>query len=283
MSGEKELNEILTKLYDVYLRSAARYETDVVRSIASTRSSVVDLLTEYARKDGTVNKTRMLALIRDLEAIEKQIRDVAETSLFRALEGSVDAAYADGFAAFQQALGKSMEFIETARIGQTAIFAPIAGQAATPKNLATYLANEVWPQDGLRLSDRVWNLAGEQREAISGVLRRGILRGDNTSTLVREIKGAYDIEAWKARRLALTEANVAYRTTMGYVAEQSELVKALKLHPGLKRSEKCVAVSRRDPHGLGTGVFLPSDTYIYSIHPNCSAYTNFILIDEEER
>ena len=277
--NERKLNEALQRAHEDYERLSERLAQRSEREIAATRLLIVDLLYEFAKKDNTISKSRLNSLLREVERVEQELREVTQESVIAAMEESAEVAYEDAFAAFQRAVGVSAEFVLTARVAESAILPTLTGRKPTPRNLATYLAERTGP-DGLQLSDRVWQFAGDQREEINRVLRAGIIRGDTTAKMVREVRAVYRTEAWKARRLVLTEANVAYRTAIGYTAERSKFVRALRLIPGIHRSESCVETAKENRHGLGRGIFLPSDTDIFNIHPNCTSYTQYILNEE---
>lgn len=276
---ERMLNKLIKLLHDDYLEASAGMAEQVARDVGKTRLEIVELLEEYAKEDDTISRTRVNTLLRDLEAVEREIRTATETSLTRAMKDSAEIGFADALTAFQKALGLSADFVLTAKVAQSVALPTLTDRTPSPRNIAEYLAQRTGP-DGLTLSDRVWQFAGDQRAEIGNVLRRGIIRGDTTAKMVREIKSVYETEAWKARRLAITESNTAYRTAIGYTAEKSKFVRALRLMPGVKHSEKCVAKAAEDRHGMGAGIFLPSDTDIYAIHPNCTAYTQYILTEE---
>lgn len=276
---ERKLNELLADLHNDYLNTSTSMSNKVAREVAKTRLQVVEVLEEYANKDDKISRARMNTLLREMEAIERDIRSVTESAVLDAMVDSEGIGFDDAFKAFQKSLGLSADFVLTAKVAQSVVLRGMEGKAPTPRNLAEYLAQRTG-SDGLTLSNRIWQFAGDQRAEIGNVLRRGIIRGDTTAKMVRDIKGVYDTESWKARRLALTESNTAYRTAIGYTAEQSKFVSALRLVPGIHHSEKCVSVAGQDRHGLGTGIFLPTDTDIYNIHPNCTAYTQFILTEE---
>ncbi|MGF7045689.1 hypothetical protein J2T13_000149 [Paenibacillus sp. DS2015] len=279
MNNERKLNEALAKLHADYLDLTVKQQAYVVGEVGKTRVQVIDLLEEYATKNDIVSKARLNPLLRDLEYVEKSIRTTAESALITVMDEAAESGLSGTTDAIQSTLSQSVEFILTAKIAESVVLRGLTGKQPTTRNLATYLAEKTGP-DGLKLSDRVWQFAGDQRAEMSNVLRRGIIRGDTTASMVRDIKNVYSTEDWKARRLALTESNTAYRTAIGYVAEQSKFVKALRLVPGAHHSPKCVAKAAEDRHGLGAGIFLPSDTDIYSIHPNCTAYTQYILSEE---
>jgi len=276
VNNERRLNEALADLHADYLDLTVKQQAYVVGEVGKTRLQVIDLLEEYANKNDIVSKARLNTLLRDLEHVERSIRIVAESALITVMGEATESAFSGTTEAIQSTLSKSVEFILTAKIAESIVLRGTNGDKPTPKNIATYLAEKTGP-DGLKLSDRVWQFAGDQRAEMGNVLRRGIIRGDTTASMVRDIKNVYNTEGWKARRLALTESNTAYRTAIGYVAEQSKFVEALRLIPGAHHSPKCVTKAGEDRHGLGTGIFLPSDGDIYSIHPNCTAYTQFIL------
>lgn len=278
------VNDQLARLHESYLRLVERQQSEFVRNIAATRQYISDLLAEYAKQDATISRSRINTLLRDLDGLEAEIRAAADSGLVTIMTDAAEHGYTDmvsAVAAANKAYAAAAEYVTTARVTESAILSDLAGRKPSPRNIATYLAERTGP-DGLTLSDRVWQFAGDQRADVSNVIRRGVIRGDTTAKMTREVQAVYQTEEWKARRLALTESNTAYRTAIGYVAEQSDFVSALRLIPGIHRSEKCVAVSQRNPHGLGVGVFLPTDSYIYNIHPNCTAYTQFIIKDEED-
>lgn len=268
-------------LHNAFKRKSKTQQNFVAKEIAKTRLSVVDLIANYAKNDEKISRSRLNSLLRDLDGVEKEIRTAANTSLLAVMSESVDEAFTGSIAAIKSVLGLPSAFITTSKVVASRVLSTLTGRQPTSKNIANYIAERTGP-DGLVLSDRVWVMAGDYRASIGKVLQRGILRGDSIARMTRDVTEVYGIEDWKARRLVITETNTAFRTAIGYEAERLDFVKALRLNPGIHHSKACVALSQEDRHGLGAGVFLPSDTDIYNPHPNCTSTLTFVLVDEEE-
>lgn len=268
-------------LHQRFTKNNKRRQDFVSAEISKTRLSVVDIITSYAKNDEKISRSRLNSLLRDLDSVEKDIREATNSSLLKVMGESVDEAFKGTFSIAKTVKAIANIAAATKDIAKTAVLSAIRGKSPTSKNIAEYLAKRTGP-DGLILSDRVWNLAGDHRDAIGKVLRRGILRGDSIARMTRDITEVYEIEDWKARRLVVTETNTAFRTAIGYAAEQLDNVKGLRLHPGYKHSKACVALANEDRHGLGVGIFLPSDTDIYNPHPHCTSYLTFVLVDDDK-
>jgi hypothetical protein len=139
--------------------------------------------------------------------------------------------------------------------------------------------------DGLVLSDRVWGTSGEIRDSISSVIRTGIIRGDNVGSMVRDVRKAYDAETWKIKRLVVTEGNTAYRVATANSVKQSDVADYVRINEGHKyhkyhKKHRCYKLAQIDKHGEGKNIYLPSDSEIYMIHPQCTAYLTAIIKDE---
>jgi len=248
------------KLSAAFKRETPAQQAQVSAAIRQTRLQVVDIVASYAKDDGSISRSRLPSLLRELESVEKEIRAVGNRSIFGVMRDSAAQAFS----------------------GVRPLFGGNSQTTAAGRSVADYLVKRTGP-DGLRLSDRVWDIAADHRDAIGKVLRRGILRGDSIARMTRDVTEVYRVEDWKARRLVVTETNTAFRTAIGQEAERLDFVKGLRLHPGAKHSRKCVDLAGQNRHGLGTGIFLPSDTDIYNPHPQCTSYLTFVLKDEEVR
>jgi len=275
------LTDKFRSLHDAFKRRSRTQQDFVAGEIAKTRLSVVDLIAGYAKNDEKISRSRLNSLLRDLDGVEKEIRTVTNTSVLAVMGESVNEAFTGSISAIKTVLGLPASFVTTGKVVASRVLSTLTGRKPTATNIAQYLAQRTGP-DGLVLSDRVWVMAGDYRRSIGKVLQRGILRGDSIARMTRDITEVYEIEDWKARRLVITETNTAFRTAIGYEAERLDFVKGLRLNPGVHHSKACVALSQEDRHGLGAGVFLPSDTDIYNPHPNCTSYLTFILKDDEE-
>lgn len=66
-------------------------------------------------------------------------------------------------------------------------------------------------EDGLVLSDRVWNLSGDMRDRLSSVIRPSVLKGESITMISQKIKEVHDNEKWKVERVAISESTNTYR------------------------------------------------------------------------
>ncbi|MCQ4363056.1 hypothetical protein KQR54_18325 [Mycobacterium gordonae] len=280
--SERKLNGLFAKMSGAFKRTVTHQQTVVSAEIGKTRLQVVDIVASYAKNDDTISRSRLNALLRDLEGVEKDIRSATNRSLLTVMKDSADQAFSGVSGALKAVFGASVAAFSSAKVTASSFLSPLTGKSPTGKNIAAYLAERTGT-DGLRLSDRVWNISADHRDAIGRILRRGILRGDSIARMTRDITEVYGVEDWKARRLVVTESNAAFRTAIGYEAERLDFVRGLRLQPGTKHSRACVTLAAEDRHGMGAGIFLPSDTDIYNPHPNCTSVLTFVLIDEEVR
>jgi hypothetical protein len=261
---QAKLNELLERSSRQYLRLNKRQQAFAMREIDRTRLELIDLLTEYAKKDNMISKARLNTLLRDLETLERSVRKHGMDAMASVIKESSDFGTQAGELALVGAVG------EAAALGVA--FNRVNGE------VFRYVVNR-FGGDGLVLSDRVWNLAGDQRDALNRVIRSGIIRGESVNTLIAQVRKVYDNETWKIRRLVVTEGNMAYRVGTGYRAQRSDYVTGLRIHKGRadRPNHRCTILSKENRYGLGDGVFLPSDTEIYNPHANCTGYLTYVL------
>jgi hypothetical protein len=270
MSTQSELDKQLAKIATDYRKLNAKQQEYAIKEIGRVRLEIVDLLAEYADSDGIIAKRRLNSLLRDLEAIEKSVR---QTGLL-AFESIVSETSATTTAAVSGALAETVD---------TAAVAGVAFDRIDERVLR-YVVNR-FGEDGLTLSDRVWNLAGDQRDALNKTLRSGIIRGDSVNTMTAAVRKVYDNETWKIRRLVVTEGAIAQRVSEAYFAQESDVVRALKIHRGRanRPEHRCTQLELADKYGMGAGIYLPTDSEIFSPHVNCTSWYSYVLVDEEVR
>lgn len=263
-----KIAELLAEAHVAFLRWLTKQGTKVIAVFDRSRLRIIELLTKYADNDGIVKRGRLLSLIREVEVLAKSTRVTGLTAIVDVTGKAVQSALDIAEGVFKKAASFTRK---------SAVLSGIKG-GTSPVNIADYLAKRTGP-DGLTLTNRVWTFASEQEDAIKRLLRGGITRGDTITKMIRDIKAVYDGDEWKIRRLVVTESNSAYRRALGYAAEQSSQVAALRLHRGIadRPEHRCSQLEKIDKHGLGAGIFLPSDNEIYSPHPNCTSFLTFVL------
>jgi hypothetical protein len=265
----RRLAQLLEQSARQYDKLNIAQQAFAVREIGRTRLELTDLLTDYAKKDNTISRARLNSLLRDLDGIEASIRKNGMDAMSTVIRDSAAFGTQAGERALMGALGNSAALgVQFNRMNAESV---------------RYVATR-FSADGLVLSDRVWQIAGDQRDALNTVIRSGIIRGESVNTLTAQVRAVYDNETWKIRRLVRTEGNVAYRTGTAYRAQRSDNVKGLRIHKGLadRPEHECTILAEADDYGLGVGVYPADNTDILSPHPNCTSYTTYELTERTE-
>lgn len=262
MSKQTELERQLKKVSMEYRKFNAEQQEFAIKEIGRIRLEIVDLLSEYGDSDGIIKKQRLNKLLRELESIEKLVRDTGMDALSNVIS-ETSSFTSDG-------IKKSLADVVGA--------AAISGVAFDKinKNVLRYMINRLGDDD-LVLSDRVWNFAGDQRAELSKVIRSGIIRGDSVNTISANVRKVYDNDAWKIRRLVVTEGNTAHRVATAYSAQQSKVVTAVRVHRGKANNpnHRCTQLELEDRYGMGVGLYKPTDSEIYMMHINCTGYLTY--------
>ncbi len=264
---EAHLNSILRNAaqeFAVLNRQAAEH---AAKAVQETRQQLTDMLAAAAGESGEIRRTRIQSLMRDLDTVEKQIRD----NLMDATMAAVEDGAKRSTGAAEKAIGAAVG----AKAAQEVAFNRVSS------NVIRYVANR-FAQDGLVLSDRIWKVSGEIRDQLGAAIRKGVLQGKSVNTMIKDIRQIYSTETWKIRRLVVTEGNMAYRVATAYTAQQSKVVHLLRIHRGKadRPTHMCTILSEQDPIGKGVGVYLPTDGRIYNPHPNCTSWLEYVL-DEQ--
>ena len=260
LTTQAELDEIFRKMERDYGALNNKQQAYAIREIGRIKGELAELLADYADSDGIIKRQRAARVIRELDEIEKSLR-------------------ANGAAVINEIIEESSDWT-------TAIIAPAIGVSAASKGLVNkhvvkYVAKR-FGEDGLVLSDRIWGLSGEIRDELSTVIRSSIIKGEGINAMIPKIRQVYDNETWKIRRLARTESVTAHRAATSYNAQESELVKWVEFHDGTcghrnHRLHRCYALAQEDRYGEGNGIYKPTDTEIWSPHPNCTSHISYVL------
>lgn len=266
MGNQKELDSIFSKLAREHGKLNDIQVASSIKEIGRVRGEVAELLTEFSGDDGTVKRQRLGRLLKELDGIEKSLRENGTVALERVVTESSNFA--------TEGLNKGTEKI----LGIPMIS---AGIEKINKQSVDYVLRR-FGDDGLVLSDRVWVMSGEIRDSISSVIRTGIIRGDGVGSMVRDVRKAYDNETWKIKRLVVTEANTAYRVASANSVKNSEVSDYVRINENGSRhrnhtNHTCYKLANADKYGEGNGVYKPTDTEIYMPHPQCSSYITAVL------
>ncbi|MFJ5716535.1 hypothetical protein [Neobacillus sp. NPDC093127] len=264
MNNQQKLDDIFKKLSVGYKKLNKEQIAFAIKEISRVRGDLADMLSDYAGKDGTIQKQRMSRLLRELDEVEDLIRQYGTTAM--------DSIIRDSAACATTGINTGL-----AAIGAKAV----AQMERLNRDIFEYVVKR-FGEDGLVLSDRVWRLSGDMRDNLSKVLRTDILKGESVSTMIANIRRVHDNETWKIKRLVVTEGNTAYRTATAMNASRSDVVTALRVHRGVanRPEHRCTQLEQLDRYGMGAGLYPPSDHEIYNMHVSC---TGFLTYELDER
>lgn len=260
LTTQAELDEIFRKMERDYGALSKRQQAYAVREIGRIRGELADLLAEFAGDDGIIRRQRLGRVLRDLDAIEASMRKTGVDSL-------------------ESIIKESSEWTTAQLAGTIGVGSSV--QIGVNRHVFDYMVKR-FESDGLVLSDRVWGLSGEIRDELSKVIRSNIIKGEGINAMIPQIRKVYENETWKIRRLARTESVTAHRAATSYNAQESDIVKWVRLHEGMgarrgAHHHKCHILANEDRYGEGKGIFKPTDTDIWLPHPNCTSWITYVL------
>lgn len=269
MSKQAELDAIYVKLARDYGKLNDAQVARAIKEVGRVRGDIAELLSEFAEDNGTVKRQRLSRLLRELDGVEKLLREYGSATITEAIRLSSEFAVAGLNAGTASVIGTPMVS---------------AGIEKLNKQTVDYVIRR-FQEDGLVLSDRIWSTSGDIRFSIANVLQSGIIRGDSVSQMVKAVRTVYKTETWKIKRLVVTEGNMAYRVASANSVRDSDVAKYVRINEnghrhGNHTNHKCYKLAQVDKYGEGRGIYLPTDTEIYLPHPQCSSYITPVIIDK---
>ncbi|MDM5188611.1 hypothetical protein QUF99_15180 [Bacillus sp. DX4.1] len=263
---QNEFDDALDKISHQYEKENEKQVEETVKEILLIRLFLMDLINDY-QKDDVIKRGRLNALLRDLEHYEKVFRKQAEASFEKVIDDT--------------AKWTTSKLAETS-LGVTAL-------DSVNKHVVQYRLKQAGT-DGLILSDRVWNLAGDVRAELTKVIRSSVIKGESVSKISQKIREVHDNEKWKIERVAVSESNNTHRAATIYNGDESDIVTGYKIIDNGHRhryhsKHMCYKLARRDAYGLGPGRYpkkIPESlmAQLISPHPSCSSRLNYIIGEE---
>ncbi|MDA2116704.1 hypothetical protein PDN31_15245 [Bacillus cereus] len=264
---QNEFDEALDEISKQYEKENEKQVEETVTAIMLTRLFLLDLINDY-QKDGVVKRGRLTSLLRDLDHYENEFRKQAGASFEKVITDTANWT--------------------TSRLAETNL--GVTNLDSVNQQIVRNMLKRRG-EDGLILSDRVWNLAGDMRAELTKVIRPAVLKGESISSISQKIREVHDNEKWKIERVAITESNNTHRAATIYNGNESDIVTGYKLIDNGHRHRyhsrhMCYKLARRDAYGLGPGRYpkkIPESllTQLISPHPQCSSRLNYIIGEEE--
>lgn len=170
--------------------------------------------------------------------------------------------------------------------------ARVGEQVFRPNPLATYDAPHRWVDpNGYRLSDRVWNVAGDTRRRLDAFLEESVRQGRGARAIARELeqflapgrsltrtKAPYGTDAsYDAMRLARTEIARAHAQATAASAAMNPFVGGLKwnLSGSHPRPDICDDNARGGENG--DGVYPLDGAPVLPAHPSCLCHFTQVM------
>lgn len=290
------VNEKLSELFERFEQNQLpKLYRQFAKSIDNTRLQVNDMLTDYAKSDGTIPRNRINSLVRELEVIENEIRRVADNEMRRLVGSAAEQAVSDANTALIVGIGVA---ILASFLGVSASALAVQANARTIETalalggllVSTFRRRTISgvledaAEDGLTFEERIWRVGGDLRDELAKEIRREAIAGQSINEIMKSVRKVYRDEEWKLKRLVETEARTGYRTAVALGAQKSKAVKGLRIidHPDghpRHRTHKCYIYARRNEYGMGRGVYPVTETKILRPHPQCRATLHFVLRD----
>jgi len=251
----------MTRVFDRMERDygalSKKQQAYAITEIGRVRGELAEFLGEFADDEGKISRRRARMITRELDVIEQSLREHGEIALNNIIEETTEWTVDR----VNKGVGIALSASSFDRVNEHVI---------------KYVTKR-FGEDGLVLSERVWGLSGEIRDDLSKVIRSGIIRGEGVNSMIPKLRKVFDNETWKIRRLARNESVTAHRAAIGYNAQESDVVKWVQFHHGVKNTEECVGLANEDRYGKGKGVFKPTDTDIWNPHVQCTGYSSYVL------
>ncbi len=279
--------------YERLLRASSlaqlRNDAEAVRRLERLLAETAQRLREAIRTTprGIIGERYRRALLANLEAALESFRAeykaILDDGVLKAVaiveereRGLVEALYRDRASLSMQ---EGHAVITSEMLGRVSF-------GTVPRVVLERTWTRVWP-DGLRLTDRVYQLDLEARRRLGELVTQALATGQSARELARQIapeitKPGVDNVRYRAMRIARTEINNAYRD--GYVqsvAPDGKLpayIEAIgwRLSAAHPRICICDALAGDDMDGLGPGNYLPGNVPSVS-HPHCMCYLVSVL------
>jgi hypothetical protein len=254
---------------------------------------------QYAGADGNVSLQEMQNVLAQVNARLKALSEARN-----ALLNSSTAQAADLGVSPLTAAGTG------AAVGVAGILS--SSEAAQTSNAALQVVRTLVAADGLQLSDRIWRIDRQARDAVVNAIERAVIQGQGAAQAAREflaqgspvpgdvldkMNAANAGELGKethwtmtgdgspmnnAMRLFRTEINRAHGEAYinGFLSLPGAAGVRFTLSPMHPKPDICDVHAAADLYGLGPGVYPTRETCPWPAHPNTMSYVVGVFKDE---
>ena len=264
----------------LYLRgeeaTMAEIQRDLEDAAAEAQRRINKLETKYGI-GATVERAQLQLVKNELHKVQRELWLLVARRM-RAAPGRIGEAAALALEQIEQVLFRA--------IGQDVPDELVSAQRAYAEaTVKTYLARG---ENGISLSQRVYNTEKLSNGLVDRAINREILLGRNWQELAKVVRPMIDPNvkggvSYAAKRLARTELNNAFHTTSKALAAENPWVESQtwnlsRSHPEL---DQCDQLARGHSKGLPPGQYaigmVPSKP-----HPQCLCYLTENTVSEDE-
>lgn len=275
MSVQDDINKEIDKLASEIIGNTQGHADDIADDLYGVRTRIMDLLAEYEMKDGKISKSRLRSLLRELDEIEIEISDD--------FYGNIDKAVTD----VTKDAEKNLNGVLIAALGIAIIYGASKDRPDSDKFIES-IRNEVFNEEinGMSLRDRIASSSRYLRDALQQAISYGIYNGETVGVIYRRVRETISENMWRFKRIITTELPIAFRRTIAKIGGNVGVIKAVKIIDNRGRhryheSHECYRLAEQDKYGMGKGVYLPTDAFIFDPHPQCTAYYHYIFDTDE--
>ncbi len=273
-----------------------RHTSESVQRLAQTYDRAIDVILERVRalpdgvaRTGTGWLQAQLQAVRSIREELDRLRTDYATMLDMSMLGTAQDA-ADREAEVARLVGAPTDPRMQATLSRS--YVPASGvelgvqYGSLAKEAVEVVANRYY-RDGLKLSQRLYNLSAETQKVVEDAIVKGIAAGTSARDLAKELQGLLSAEGkltprYNAMRIARTEIRTAHveghiRSTMRPGGELKSYITGIRWSLSLSHpaADVCDCYATHD-EGNGPGIFAPGTTPVS--HPHCLCNTTTALV-----
>ncbi|PAE24074.1 hypothetical protein [Bacillus sp. 7894-2] len=289
--SERKFNAQLDELLEQIENTLPRKYGQLTKAADRARLTVEDVLAKHADLNGIVPRNKQGAVIREVQRIEGEIYRSIQTELQLVFNSTAEATLMGLSTAIATALNVTallaVAGLAKALADMTLLLPSLLGKStdAFIRDLARTPFNRK-DSDGLKLNDRLRDIARLLTREVSSTLRTSIQKGEVTSQMNRKVARSFKTLDWRIKTIVETEVLYLMRNGIALFAEYSGIAKGLRIvdyphgKPGEHERHKCHIYAHADEYGMGEGVYPVTTRKIRHPHPRCRSTLHLVLHDK---
>lgn len=294
--SEKAVNKAIAEIYETIERSLPRKNSQVARAVGRARLMVADVLAKYTNQDGVIPRNKVSAVVQELQRVEAEIYKYLRDELRLVLADTAEYTVITLAEALVAIYG-AQKLLDAVALNEVATelgveLAEVIYNLLTDSSYKKHRDSVVESafsrrgDDGLALNARLKNISLQTVDELLKTLRQTIGQGEGTSDMIRQTERVFKDIQWRLDTVTETETLFTARQALAKFAEESGVVRALKIvdyphgNPKEHMRHKCYKYAHANEHDLGKGVYPVHTRKIRNPHPRCRSTLHFVMVDE---